>query len=186
MSLFICVNYREFILLIKCLYDNLKIGKKMSNMNNGSPQGIGASVGNIDVLNATDIGVLRSKSNKDKSRYTRTTKPDGTVVEEIKMNQKNRSTGLVDLQTNGVNIGDKAVDVGVSEKSTEDAVGFVDSIWGTRQAAGKIQDKRMEEVKLEQFRAQRDIQLQQDANKRKLAANQLNGQDMQNSGRTLS
>ena len=94
------------------------------------------------------------------------------------MNQKNTSTGVVDLQTQGVNLGKRAVDIGVSEKSTEDAVGFVDSIWGSRQAAGKIQDKRMEEVKLEQFRAERELQLSQDAKKRKMAA-QLDGQDMQ-------
>ena len=147
-------------------------------MNNGSPQGIGVGVGDIDVLKDTDIGVLRRKTNKDKSQYTRTTHPDGTVVEEIKMNQKNTSTGVVDLQTQGVNLGKRAVDVGISEKSTEDAVGFVDSIWGSRQAAGKIQDKRMEEVKLEQFRAERELQLSQDAKKRKMAA-QLDGQDMQ-------
>lgn len=150
----------------------------MSYMNNGSPQGIGVGVGDIDVLKDTDIGVLRRKTNKDKSKYTRTTQPDGTVVEEIKMNQKNTSTGVVDLQTQGVNLGKRAVDIGVSEKSTEDAVGFVDSIWGSRQAAGKIQDKRMEEVKLEQFRAERELQLSQDAKKRKMAA-QLDGQDMQ-------
>ena len=150
----------------------------MSYMNNGSPQGIGVGVGDIDVLKDTDIGVLRRKTNKDKSKYTRTTQPDGTVVEEIKMNQKNTSTGVVDLQTQGVNLGKRAVDIGISEKSTEDAVGFVDSIWGSRQAAGKIQDKRMEEVKLEQFRAERELQLSQDAKKRKMAA-QLDGQDMQ-------
>ena len=155
----------------------------MSYMNNGSPQGIGVGVGDIDVLKDTDIGVLRRKTNKDKSKYTRTTQPDGTVVEEIKMNQKNTSTGVVDLQTQGVNLGKRAVDIGVSEKSTEDAVGFVDSIWGSRQAAGKIQDKRMEEVKLEQFRAERELQLSQDAKKRKMAA-QLDGQDMQQ-GRTM-
>ena len=150
----------------------------MSYMNNGSPQGIGVGVGDIDVLKDTDIGVLRRKTNKDKSKYTRTTQPDGTVVEEIKMNQKNTSTGVVDLQTQGVNLGKRAVDVGISEKSTEDAVGFVDSIWGTRQAAGKIQDKRMEEVKLEQFRAERELQLAEDAKKRKMAA-QLDGQDIE-------
>ena len=120
-------------------------------MNNGNPQGIGVGVGSIDVLNNTNIGVLRGNGRRDKSKYKRTTKPDGTVVEEIKMNEFNMNGGLVDLQTDGVNLGDRAVDVGISEKSTEDAVGFVDSIWGTRQAAGKIQDKRIEEVKLEQL-----------------------------------
>ena len=147
-------------------------------MNNGNPQGIGVGVGNIDVLNNTNIGVLRGNGRRDKSKYKRTTKPDGTVVEEIKMNEFNMNGGLVDLQTDGVNLGDRAVDVGISEKSTEDAVGFVDSIWGTRQAAGKIQDKRIEEVKLEQFRAERELQLAEDAKKRKMA-NQLDGQDIQ-------
>lgn len=157
----------------------------MSNMNNGSPQGIGASVGNIDVLNATDIGVLRGRMNGDKSKYKRTTKPDGTVIEEVKMNKLNANGGVVDLQTDGVNLGEKAVDVGISERATEDAVGFVDSIWGVRAAAGATAEKRKEEVKLEQFKVQRDMQLQQDAQKRKMAANQLNGQDMQTGGRTL-
>ena len=36
----------------------------MSYMNNGSPQGIGVGVGDIDVLKDTDIGVLRRKTNK--------------------------------------------------------------------------------------------------------------------------
>lgn len=150
----------------------------MSYMNNGSPQGIGVGVGSIDVLKDSDIGLLRRKNSYDKSTYTRTTKPDGTVVEKVKMNKKNTNTGAIDLQTQGVNLGDRAVDVGISEKSTEDAVGFVDSIWGTRQAAGKIQDKRIEEVKLEQFRAERELQLAEDAKKRKMA-NQLDGQDIQ-------
>ena len=59
----------------------------MSYMNNGSPQGIGVGVGSIDVLNNTNIGVLRGNGRRDKSKYKRTTKPDGTVVEEIKMNE---------------------------------------------------------------------------------------------------
>lgn len=154
-------------------------------MNNGSPRGIDVGVGNIDVLKGTDIGVLRNKKGYDKSTYTKETKPDGTVVETVKMNQKNTSKGLVDLQTQGVNLGNRAVDVGVSERSTEDAVGFVDSIWGSRQAAGKIQDKRLEEAKLENFKAQRDLQMQEDSKVRALA----NQQQLQNSqdtmGRTL-
>ncbi len=171
----------------------------MSYMNNGSPQGIGVGVGDIDVLKDTDIGVLRRKTNKDKSKYTRTTQPDGTVVEEIKMNQKNTSTGVVDLQTQGVNLGKRAVDIGVSEKSTEDAVGFVDSIWGSRQAAGKIQDRRMMEAQakagvkptqptqsaptqgmpnvdaLANFKNQRQAQLSEDHMVRELAAQQQMG-----------
>ena len=154
-------------------------------MNNGNPRGIDVGVGNIDVLKGTDIGVLRNKKGYDKSTYTKETKPDGTVVETVKMNQKNTSKGLVDLQTQGVNLGNRAVDVGVSERSTEDAVGFVDSIWGSRQAAGKIQDKRLEEAKLENFKAQRDLQMQEDSKVRALA----NQQQLQNSqdtmGRTL-
>ncbi|MBR6821233.1 MAG: hypothetical protein IKM55_03325, partial [Bacilli bacterium] len=75
-------------------------------MNNGVPQGIGVGVGNIDVLKGTDIGVLRDKGSYDKSTYKKTTKPDGTVVEEVKMNQRNKNVGVVDLETQGVNIGD--------------------------------------------------------------------------------
>lgn len=142
-------------------------------MNNGAPQGIGVGVGNIDVLKGTDIGVLRDKGSYDKSTYKRTTKPDGTVVEEVKMNQRNKNVGVVDLETQGVNIGDRAVDVGVSEKSTEDAVGFVDSIWGSRQAAGMIQQRRAEEAKVENFKAQRDLQLQEDSMKRRLLQEQM-------------
>ncbi len=142
-------------------------------MNNGVPQGIGVGVGNIDVLKGTDIGVLRDKGSYDKSTYKKTTKPDGTVVEEVKMNQRNKNVGVVDLETQGVNIGDRAVDVGISEKSTEDAVGFVDSIWGSRQAAGMIQNRRAEEVKLEQFKAQRELQLQEDSVQRRLLQEQM-------------
>lgn len=142
-------------------------------MNNGVPQGIGVGVGNIDVLKGTDIGVLRDKGSYDKSTYKKTTKPDGTVVEEVKMNQRNKNVGVVDLETQGVNLGDRAVDVGISEKSTEDAVGFVDSIWGSRQAAGMIQNRRAEEVKLEQFKAQREMQLQEDSVQRKLIQEQM-------------
>jgi hypothetical protein len=142
-------------------------------MNNGVPQGIGLGVGNIDVLKGTDIGVLRDKGSYDKSTYKKTTKPDGTVVEEVKMNQRNKNVGVVDLETQGVNLGDRSVDVGISEKSTEDAVGFVDSIWGSRQAAGMIQNRRAEEVKLEQFKAQREMQLQEDSVQRKLIQEQM-------------
>ena len=38
--------------------------------------------------------------------------------------------------------------------------------------------KKIEEVKLEQFRAERELQLAEDAKKRKMA-NQLDGQDIQ-------
>ncbi len=141
-------------------------------MNNGSPRGIDVGVGNIDVLKGTDIGVLRNKKGYDKSTYKRETKPDGNVVETVKMNKKDSNKGLVDLQTQGVNLGNRAVDVGVSERSTEDAVGFVDSIWGSRQAAGKIQDRRAEEAKLENFKKQRNLQMQEDSQVRALANQQ--------------
>lgn len=163
-------------------------------MNNGSPKGIGVEVGDIDVLKDTDIGVLRRKNQYDKSTYTKTTKPDGTVVEKVKMNQKNTNTGVVDLQTQGVSIGNKSgktAEVFISEKSTEDTVGFVDSIWGSRQAAGKIQDRRMMEAQakagvkptqqtsnadaLTNFKKQRQAQLSEDHMVRELAAQQKMG-----------
>ena len=159
-------------------------------MNNGSPKGIDVGVGNIDVLKGTDIGVLRNKKGYDKSTYKKETKPDGTVVETVKMNKKDSSKGIVDLQTQGVNLGDRAVDVGVSERSTEDAVGFVDSIWGSKQAAGKIQDRRMEEAKLDNFKKQRDLQMQEDSQVRALANQQNLNQQLPDpqqmmSGRTM-
>ena len=88
------------------------------------------------------------------------------------LNLYNISNGIIDLQTQGVNLGNRAADVGISEHSTEDTVGFVDSIWGSRQAAGKIQDKRLEEAKLENFKKQRELQMQEDSKVRALAAEQ--------------
>ena len=156
--------------------------------NNGSPQGIGVGVGDINVLKDTDLGVLRTKNNYDKSTYTKTTKADGTVVEKVKMNKKGTNTGVLDFQTQGVGIGNKSgktAEVFVSENSTEDAVGFVDSIWGSRQAAGQIQQRRMmeaqnkagsprqtEQEKLLQFKNARQAQLSEDHMVRELAAQQ--------------
>ena len=98
------------------------------------------------------------------------------------MNQKNSRGGLVDLSTQGVNLGDKAVDVGLSKEVSEDAVSFVDSIWGSKTAAGKTQDVRMEKTKLDKFKAERDAQLQRDSEKRQMMrANQ----NIQNSDRGL-
>ena len=154
-------------------------------MNNGSPRGIDVGVGNIDVLKDTDIGLLRNKKGYDKSTYTKETKPDGTVVETVKMNKKNSSNGIIDLQTQGVNLGNRAADVGISEHSTEDTVGFVDSIWGSRQAAGKIQDKRLEEAKLENFKKQRELQMQEDSKVRALAAEQQMQEEQSLGGRTI-
>lgn len=163
-------------------------------MNNGSPKGIGVEVGDINVLKDTDIGVLRSKKFKDNSTYKKTTKPDGTVVEETKIRRSDKNGGLVSLDTQGVGIGNKSgktAEVFVSENSTEDAVGFVDSIWGSRQAAGKIQDRRMMEAQakagvkptqptsnadaLANFKNQRQAQLSEDHMVRELAAQQQMG-----------
>ena len=173
-------------------------------MNNGSPKGVGVEVGDINVLKDTDIGVLRSKRSKDRSTYKKTTKPDGTIVEETKIRRSNNNGGLVSLDTQGVGIGNKSgktAEVYVSENSTEDAVGFVDSIWGSRQAAGKIQDRRMMEAQakagvkptqsapaqsaptqampdmtaLANFKQQRQGQLSEDHMVRELAAQQQMG-----------
>ena len=173
-------------------------------MNNGSPKGIGVEVGDINVLKDTDIGVLRNKKFKDNSTYKKTTKPDGTVVEETKIRRSDKNGGLVSLDTQGVGIGNKSgktAEVFVSENSTEDAVGFVDSIWGSRQAAGKIQDRRMMEAQakagvkptqsaptqsaptqgmpnvdaLANFKNQRQAQLSEDHMVRELAAQQQMG-----------
>ena len=171
-------------------------------MNTGSPKGIGVEVGDINVLKDTDIGVLRSKKFKDNSTYKKTTKPDGTVVEETKIRRSDKNGGLVSLDTQGVGIGNKSgktAEVFVSENSTEDAVGFVDSIWGSRQAAGKIQDRRMMEAQakagvkptqptqsaptqgmpnvdaLANFKNQRQAQLSEDHMVRELAAQQQMG-----------
>ena len=151
-------------------------------MNNGSPRGIDVGVGDIDVLKGTDIGVLRNKKGYDKSTYKKETKPDGTVVETVKMNKKDKNKGIVDLQTQGVNLGHRAVDVGISERSTEDAVGFVDSIWGSRQAAGKIQDRRLEEAKVDKFKSERAKQMQEDSKIRNLANQQNLTQQLPNVG----
>lgn len=143
-------------------------------MNNNPMDGLNVGVQNIDVLKGTDVGVLRNKKDHDHSTYTRTTKPDGTVVEKVKMNKSNQNKGLVDIQTEGVNIGQDAVGVGMSGAVSEDIVGFVDSIWGSKQVAGATAERRLQEVKNEQaktteidnFRAIRDQKLREEAAQR--------------------
>lgn len=153
-------------------------------MNNNLQQpmtnkGLNVGLSNIDVLKDTDISILGNKKGYDKSTYKITTHPDGTVTEEIKMNKKNSRGGLVDLSTQGVNIGDNALDVGISKEVSEDVVSFVDGIWGSRTAAGKTQDVRMERAKLEMFREERERQHQLDSQKRQ------NNQQLQNSARRV-
>lgn len=97
----------------------------------------------------------------------------------------------------------RTIDKRVSENSTEDTVGFVDSIWGSRQAAGKIQDRRMMEAQakegvkptqptsnadaLANFKNQRQAQLSEDHMVRELAARQKMGLPTpdQSMGRTM-
>lgn len=137
-------------------------------MNGSNPMdGLNVGLQNIDVLKGTDIGVLRNKGGYDKSKYVRTTKPDGTIVEEVKMNTKNKDKGLVSLGTDGVNIGDNALDIGISKEVSEDVVSFVDSIWGSKQAASKTQETR--QMKLDKFKSAREQQLLEEFNKRKAA-----------------
>lgn len=151
-------------------------------MNNNPMDGLNLGVGNIDVLKGTDIGVLRNKKEHDKSTYTVETKPDGTVVETVKMNTKSTNKGLVDLQTEGVNLGNDAVGLGISKDVSEDVVGFVDSIWGSKQVAANTSQRRLQEAggqpqptsqeqtkmedKLDTFRALRELQQRDDALRR--------------------
>lgn len=146
-------------------------GQFLNNMPNADKDGInaGVNIGNVNALKNTDVGVLRNKKDKNKSKYTRTTKPDGTVVETIKMNKDNSSKGIVDVNTDGVNVDNIGVKAGIGEKSQEDAVAFVDSIWGSKQAAGKNADRRTLEAQndLAEFRKTREQQMQADNEKRK-------------------
>lgn len=143
-------------------------------MNNNPMDGLNVGVQNLDVLKGTDIGILRRQKESDHSKYTVTTKPDGTVIEEVKMNKSSSNKNLVDLQTQGVNIGNDAVDVGISKSVSEDVVGFVDSIWGSKQVAGKTAERRLQEVQnegqhtsdLDNFRAIREQALKEEAAKR--------------------
>ena len=142
-------------------------------MNNNPMDGLNVGVGNIDVLKGTDIGVLRNKKDHDHSTYTRTTKPDGTVVEKVKMDKSTQNKGLVDVQTEGVNIGQDAVGVGMSGAVSEDIVGFVDSIWGSKQVAGATAERRLQESQqqsqtseIDNFRAIRDQKLREEAAQR--------------------
>ena len=142
-------------------------------MNNNPMDGLNVGVGNIDVLKGTDIGVLRNKKDSDHSTYTRTTKPDGTVVEKVKMDKDVSNKGIVDLQTDGVNLGDNAANVGMSGAVSEDIVGFVDSIWGSKQVAGANAERRLQESQqqsqtseIDNFRAIRDQKLREEAAQR--------------------
>lgn len=145
-------------------------------MNNDSLDGLKVGIQNLNVLENTDIGVLRNQKDKDNSTYTRTTKPDGTVVEKIKIRKSKKNKGLVDLKTNGVEFGENAVDVGLSKEVSEDIVGFVDSIWGSKQVAAQTGERRLieaqqeaqeknltpEEKELEMFRKMREEELQKE------------------------
>ena len=151
-------------------------------MNNNPMDGLNVGVGNIDVLKGTDIGVLRNKKDSDHSTYTRTTKPDGTVVEKVKMNKDVSNKGVVDLQTDGVNLGDNAANVGMSGAVSEDIVGFVDSIWGSKQVAGATAERRLQESQqqtqtseIDNFRAIREQKLREEAAQRQAAQGQVRG-----------
>lgn len=151
----------------------------MNTNNQNGFDGMNVGLSNVDILKGTDIGVLRKKGTVDKSTYTRITKPDGTVVEKVKMNQKDTNKGLVDLQTDGVNFGDNGLNVGISKEVSEDVVSFVDSIWGSKQVAGKVQDSRAEKINLEKFKHEREKQLQEDSLKRNMAlGNELSSDEI--------
>ncbi len=142
-------------------------------MNNNPMDGLNVGVGNIDVLKGTDIGILRNKKDHDKSTYTVTTKPDGTVVEKVKMDKSTSNKGVVDLQTQGVNLGQDAVGVGMSGAVSEDIVGFVDTIWGSKQVAAQTAQRRANEAEqapqtteLDNFRAIREQALKEEAARR--------------------
>ena len=138
----------------------------MDNEKNGLLDGANVGIQNINLLKGTDIGVLRKRKSYDKSTYTRTTKPDGTVIEKIKMNKKGDKGGIVDLQTEGLGLGKDAAHVGISKDASEDAVSFVDSIWGTKQVAGQVQANRAEKTKVEKFKLEREQQLHEFSRKR--------------------
>lgn len=152
----------------------MDVNNLLNNIPSAGADGINAGVGldKINVLNGTDIGILRNKKDKDKSTYTRTTKPDGTVVEKIKIDRDNSSKGIVDLGTQGVDIDGVGVKAGVGEESQAHAVEFVDSIWGSKEAASKAQDNKrleleakQEELELEKFRALRQMSIEQEEQK---------------------
>ena len=145
--------------------NQLEEEKVKENQQSNALDGLNLQVQNTDVLKNTDIGVLRNTGGYDKSKYTRTTKPDGTVVEEVKMNQKTKNKGLVSLGTDGVNIGDNALNAGLSKEVSEDVVSFADSIWGSRQAATKTQETR--QMKLDNFKSAREEQLAKESVNRK-------------------
>lgn len=152
---------------------------------------VGANVGNIDVLRNTNLGLFNSEKSKDKSTYTIETKPDGTTIETVKMDKSSNSRGIGNFGTNGVGVDGVSAKVGLGEKTSQDVVGFVDSIFGSKQAAGKLADVRqteaeterakvdnqiennqVDQTELDEFRAMREAQLQQDALKRQQAQQQ--------------
>jgi hypothetical protein len=139
-------------------------------------------VGNIDVLKGTDIGILRNNKERDKSTYTVETKPDGTVIETVQMDVKKTNKGLVDLQTQGVTLGNDAATVGMSKEVAKDVASLVGSTMGGEMAAVTTIQKGLSEIgnksqnnnepskemtdKLDTFRAMRELQLSEDAQKR--------------------
>ena len=125
------------------------LGKKPNGQDAEKAVGAQVGVNGINVLKDTDIGVFRNQGGRDKSTYTKTTKPDGTVVEKVKIDRKSKNKGLVDVGTQGINIGDIGVDAAISPEASEDAVSFVDSIWGSKTAAGKTQDARMKKLEMQ-------------------------------------
>lgn len=129
--------------------------------NNNQMDGLNVGLQNVSILNNTDIGIMRRKGSKDKSTYTRKIKADGTVIEKVKMNKKDTNKGLASVNTDGINFGQNAVNVGLSKEVSEDVVGFVDTIWGSKQVASKTQDRRLAE-----FKAERSNQLSTDSMKR--------------------
>ena len=146
-----------------------------TNVQGGGIDGVNAGVGidSINVLNNTTLGIGKKLNDKDKSKYKRTIKPDGTIIEEIKIDKTNKKRDLFDLGTDGINIGEIGVKAGVGEKALEDTVSFVDSIWGSKQTSNKTQDARiekmkLEEMKLQEFKNARQEQLNQDSLIRKM------------------
>lgn len=163
----------------------MNVNQMMDGVPGAGQDGInaGVGVGDLRVLNDTDIGVLRKKKDVDKSTYTRTTKPDGTVVEKVKMRKDNTSTGLVDLGTQGVDLDGVGVKAGVGEESQQHAVEFVDSIWGSRTAAAAgAENKKLElqnqqeELELEKFRAIRQMNIEEEQRKALAAAQEQQGE----------
>jgi len=83
------------------------------------------------------------------------------------MNKKSKNKGIGTLTTDGVSIGENALNAALSKEVSEDVVSFVDSIWGSKQAAAKTQDTRQQ--KLENFKNARGNQFAIDSAIRKAA-----------------